>query len=633
MRSATLDRPSMGEPKLREKTWEPAYEEDVLKAWRAGPHPYRVFPGPREPTDGMDNPPPHPSGSWHVRPRLADALIDMIARAQRMLGRAVLFPFGLDRNGINIERTVEKKTGKALHRWDREAFIQECRKEIEAIGNGLLELAVRVGMSADFDHTYYTDSDEYRAFSQAIFLELWPKGLFYRGERPTFWCPVCETPLAEADIDYEERPSNLVWMKFPLTSKGEIRIATTRPELLAACRAVIVHPDDARFADLQGKKARVPLYDHEVPILAHPTAKPEFGSGAAMICSYGDMVDLQLFRELRLEPVKAIDEHGTRDGVPADAAPAARPRLDRQPDDRLADLPAAVLPHGDPALVLQEVRRDARATSGEILPTVEGSGAVREMPEVQFQGVRRRGPRVRHLDGLERVEPLPHPIPHGPGLLRRELSHLASAPGPRDRPDVALLHDAQIMARAEVEAVPSRLHSRTRPRRPRSRDASHPGERDRPVALAQAARRRRDPAVRRGRDKPGRRLPDQRGEDRRRREVRHETLERRALHLGVRGARSREAPALRRMDPRGAEPARRIVPRGLRGPEPVPPRGPGPGPSPEPCCPALRGDGEGPCVRGRHGRSMDAARVPAGSPAPPRARHPVLDGQNLAVRV
>src|SRR3989442_8600875 len=99
-------------------------------------------------------------------------------------------------------------------------------------------------------------------------------------------------------------------MKYPLTSKGDIRIATSLPELLSACRAVIVHPDDARFSGLKGKKTRIPLYSHEVPILAHSTAKPEFGSGAAMICSYGDMVDLQLFRELRLEPVKAIDEHG-----------------------------------------------------------------------------------------------------------------------------------------------------------------------------------------------------------------------------------------------------------------------------------------------------------------------------------
>src|SRR5207249_7281359 len=94
-----------------------------------------------------------------------------------------------------------EEDGEAAPPVGPEAFIAECRKEIEAIGNGLLELAVRVGMSADFAHVYYTDSDEYRAFSQAIFLELWPKGLFYRGERPTFWCPVCETPLAEADIE------------------------------------------------------------------------------------------------------------------------------------------------------------------------------------------------------------------------------------------------------------------------------------------------------------------------------------------------------------------------------------------------------------------------------------------------
>src|SRR2546426_3595061 len=279
------------------------------------------------------------------------------------------------------------------------------------------------------------------------------------------------------------------------------------------------------------------------------------------------------------------------------------------------------------------MRRDSRCDPGETQPTCEGSCASREMPEVQLEGVRRRGARLRHLDGLERVEPLPHPIPHGPGLLRRELSHLSSPPGPRDRPDVALLHNAQIMARAEVEAVPSRLHSRTRPRRPRSRDASHPGERDRPVASDQAARRRRDPALRRGRDAPGGPLPDQRGKDRRRREVRHETLERRALHLVVRGARGRKAPALRRMDPRGAEPARRIMPRGPRGPGTVPPGEPGSGLPLEPVCPALRGDGEGPRVRGRHGRSMDAARVSAGSPAPPRAGHAVLDGQDLAVRV
>src|SRR3989442_6687340 len=106
------------------------------------------------------------------------------------------------------------------------------------------------------------------------------------------------------------------------------------------------------------------------------------------------------------------------------------------------------------------------------------------MPEVQLQGVRRRGARVRHLDGFERVEPLPHALPYGPGLLRRELPSIASAPGPRDRPDVAVLYDAQVMARAEVEAVPARVHPRTRRRPPPSPDASHPRGPDRSRAPA-----------------------------------------------------------------------------------------------------------------------------------------------------
>lgn len=300
----------MGEPTLKEKAWEVSFEDQILAVWKTDPDLYRFSPGKGQPVYVIDTPPPYPSGTWHIGAVMAYAMIDMIARSQRMLGRAVLFPFGLDRNGINIERTVERKTGKPLHRWDREAFIEECRKEIEAIGTGILDLAVRVGMSADFAHTYLTDSDEYRAYSQAIFLELWPKGLFYRGERPTFWCPVCETPLAEADIEYEDRPSSLVWIKFPLPTGGEIRIATTRPELLAACRAIMVHPDDERYRSLQGTSARVPLYDREIPIIAHPNARPEFGSGAAMICSYGDMVDIAMFRELRLEPIKTIDESG-----------------------------------------------------------------------------------------------------------------------------------------------------------------------------------------------------------------------------------------------------------------------------------------------------------------------------------
>ncbi|MBI4415588.1 MAG: valine--tRNA ligase [Euryarchaeota archaeon] len=299
----------MAEPRLKEKQWDLAFEFEVLERWdREKPHRFEAGGG--KTVYVIDTPPPYPSGDWHPGAVIGYTMIDMVARAQRMLGRAVLFPFGLDRNGINIERTVEKKYRKPLHEWDREEFIATCRAEIERIGQGILEIVRRMGMSMDRSDVYYTDRDDYRAYSQAIFLDLFQKGYFYRGERPSFYCVYCRTTLAEADIVYEETPSKLVKIRFPLKEGGSITIATTRPELLPACRTVIVHPDDERWRGAVGKKAVVPIFGQLALVRAHPDAKMEFGSGAAMICSYGDMVDVRLFRELQLEPVKAIDEDG-----------------------------------------------------------------------------------------------------------------------------------------------------------------------------------------------------------------------------------------------------------------------------------------------------------------------------------
>jgi len=298
----------MAEPKLAEKQWDIALEEQVIRAWEREPDLYAFDPTTGKPVFIIDTPPPYPSGTWHPGAVIGYSMIDALARARRMLGHAVLFPFGLDRNGINIERTVEGKYGKPLHAWDRQEFLDKCREEIGAIGEGIQGIARRMGMSMDLAATYYTDRDDYRAFSQAIFIDLWNRGLVYRGERPSIYCPACGTPLAEADIEYEERDATLSWIRFPLEGGGSIAIATTRPELLPAARAVIVHPDDERWTSAQGRQAVIPIFGHRVPVLPHPSAKMEFGSGAAMICSYGDTEDIRLFREMRLEPVKAIDE-------------------------------------------------------------------------------------------------------------------------------------------------------------------------------------------------------------------------------------------------------------------------------------------------------------------------------------
>jgi len=324
----------MPEPKLAPNRWDPEFERELLRAWEGEPALYAYTPE-RGPTYVIDTPPPYPSGDWHPGAVVAYSLIDMIARSQRMLGKAVVFPFGLDQNGINIERTVEKKYAKPLHEWDREAFIAKCREEIAGIGEGILTIAKRMGMTADFAHTYRTDSDEYRAFSQAIFIGLFNQGLFYRGERPSFYCVACETPLAEADIVYEELPSKLAWIRFPLKGGGSVTIATTRPELLPACRAVIVHPDDERWRASVGKTAVMPLFGNEALVRAHPEARIDFGSGAAMICSYGDIVDVRLFRDLQLEPVKAIDERGRMTAV---AGPYAGMKVEAARSAVLRDL-------------------------------------------------------------------------------------------------------------------------------------------------------------------------------------------------------------------------------------------------------------------------------------------------------
>ncbi len=308
------------EPKLKEKQWSAEAEAAIAAGWEAsGAHAFN--PSSERPIFVIDTPPPYPSapegkGPWHIGAVAGYSLIDMIARSRRMMGYEVLFPFGLDRNGINIELLVERKYKKRLHQFDRAEFLRLCREELEKPSQGILALAKRIGFSADFkDHFYMTDSPEYRRKSQAAFIELFRRGLVYRGERPNFYCPGCGTTIAEADIEYQDRPSSLAYIRFPTKDGRNLVIATTRPELLPACRAIMVHPDDDRYRSYRGTRAIVPIFGQEVGIHPHPAAKPEFGTGAAMICSYGDTTDIQLFRELQLEPVKAIDEEGRMTGA------------------------------------------------------------------------------------------------------------------------------------------------------------------------------------------------------------------------------------------------------------------------------------------------------------------------------
>jgi valyl-tRNA synthetase len=298
------------EPKIQATRWTVEREVEAVAELSGSDHAFNpARPGP---VFSIDTPPPYPSGSWHIGAAAGYSLIDMVARSRRMLGFNVLFPWGLDRNGINIELVVEKKHKKRIHEWSREEFIALCEKEIEVHSGKLEETARRLAISADFANRYLTDSPEYRAFTQAVFIELWHKGLVDEQLRPNNFCPVCGTTIGDAEVLREARQATLAHMRWDVVGPvgGSIRISTTRPELLCAARVVLVHPDDERYRSMHGRKVRVPIYNHEVEVRPHPTADPGYGSGAMMVCSYGDSNDVQIFRELQLEPVAAINERG-----------------------------------------------------------------------------------------------------------------------------------------------------------------------------------------------------------------------------------------------------------------------------------------------------------------------------------
>jgi valyl-tRNA synthetase len=297
------------EPTIKETAWNPEIEKRILKQWEDS----RLYDfAPQGDIFVIDTPPPYPSGRpWHMGAAAHYAQIDMIARTARMMGKNVLFPIGIDRNGLPVEMYTEKKHNIRMHETDRGKFLELCAAALDDLEAEMIQIMKTLGLSGNFSEYYRTDSQQYRSLTQSTFIELWKKELVYLANRPNNYDWVIGTTIADAEITYEEIPTKLVYMKFKLKdSNRDIIIASTRPELLCACQAIIVNPDDERYSDLVGKNAIIPVFNREVQIKTNPSAKKEFGSGAVMVCSYGDQNDVALFRELKLQEIVAIGKNG-----------------------------------------------------------------------------------------------------------------------------------------------------------------------------------------------------------------------------------------------------------------------------------------------------------------------------------
>jgi valyl-tRNA synthetase len=273
---------------------------------------FKFDPESKKPTYSIDTPPPTLSGSIHMGHVMSYSQAEFVARYQRMIGMNVFYPMGFDDNGLPTERFVEKKYKANIRQIGREEFIKLCLKETEIGGANYRNVWTRLGISVDWDLLYSTINKRCQRISQRSFIDIYRMGRMERRNEPAIWCPLCETSLAQADVeDSEPKRSFLNTVKFSMEDGKELLIATSRPELISSCVGVLVHPDDERYKHLIGKVAITPIFNAHVPILADAKVDPEFGTGIVMICTFGDKTDIEWWRQFNLPLKLSINADGT----------------------------------------------------------------------------------------------------------------------------------------------------------------------------------------------------------------------------------------------------------------------------------------------------------------------------------
>jgi valyl-tRNA synthetase len=305
------DIPESYDPDEREEYWRDQWQEtDVYgyDAEAADPDTDYV----------IDTPPPYPTGNLHIGNALGWCYMDFAARYHRLAGDEVLFPQGWDCHGLPTEVKVEENND--IHRTDvpRDEFREMCIEHTEEQIDAMKETMRTLGFSQDWDHEFKTMDPEYWGTTQESFVEMADSELVYQDEHPVNWCPRCETAIADAEVETEEGvDGTLYYITFEGSDEetDDIEIATTRPELLAACVSMAVHPDDERYEDRIGDSFEVPIFGQEIELIADEEADAEFGTGAVMICTFGDKQDVNWWAEhdLDLRPVISEDGHLTGD--------------------------------------------------------------------------------------------------------------------------------------------------------------------------------------------------------------------------------------------------------------------------------------------------------------------------------
>lgn len=290
----------------------------IYEDWRKR-NSFRFEKDPKLPVYSIDTPPPYINSPIHIGHASTYVIMDFIARFKRMTGHAVLFPLGLDQNGLPIEISAEKKYKVDFTKIGREKAVEYCRRLLDETTSESVDSFFKCGIGfsswkegTQLGDIYQTDSPDYRRITQSTFIDLYNKGLIYEADKVVNWDPKLQTTVADSEIVYEDRPGFFHDIVFKVKDTGEeVIIGTTRPELVCTCGMVIYNPEDTRYKHLEGKTLITPYFNNEVPCKAHPSAEIDKGTGIMMMCSYGDLTDIRFFMEQKLEAKVAITKNGT----------------------------------------------------------------------------------------------------------------------------------------------------------------------------------------------------------------------------------------------------------------------------------------------------------------------------------
>ncbi|HEY7974872.1 MAG TPA: valine--tRNA ligase, partial [Ktedonobacterales bacterium] len=301
------------------KAYEPQAVEQRLYQWWESNGYFR--PRPSENPDRrpfvISMPPPNVTGALHLGHAITAALEDVMIRYHRMLGDETLWVPGEDHAGIATQTVVEKalaKEGSDRHKIGREAFIERVWEWVRQYKSNIQNQHRRLGISADWERERFTLDDGLARAVREVFVRLYEEGLAYRAERIINWCPRCMSAISDLEVEVENTPGTLTYVRYPLEpaegqTEGEprtIMVATTRPETILGDTAIAVNPDDARYQALIGRYAIVPIMDRRIPIVADAAVEPDFGTGAVKVTPAHDPTDFEIGQRHKLPSIQVI---------------------------------------------------------------------------------------------------------------------------------------------------------------------------------------------------------------------------------------------------------------------------------------------------------------------------------------